>query len=508
MAPKTKLLLPTMSTLSNSTKLDSTDASVRRIFSRLSQTSLLELVFVWLEGADKACTPRLDSKNGEENLGYTLANSLEELRALYEELKKRKGDKEDVLNRVLDGDWRHGISLQQLAMADTQYLLDHPSSQRWIAWKPVNTIEESKRARSSEVLEETLFLAPPPKFHESSFLQNLQRDIGSIVKSHYYVSRIASLCITLLRVQTFDTPFRSLRANNAKKGPIAPNATIFIAFPDNSPLIFTSLNAQTSDAKTSEGNAMRKLVIDALPGAFARPGERYRLEATPLSAKSLSALSATCDTEHDTTAHGGWSIFATGAAEGSPLHFLGANADRRDRWALKVFPEGKDSSAQTKRTARSSSNDDHLNKRRRLIAQARFGTSALETDGKGAQVLEIQIQDSHFWKFDHRNESSAPIEQVHSPACDASTQRSRSILHPEAALERSHSVDKNNEPVSYWTPKVQLRFHGSHVFAGIRKLVEAGAIDGKEMPGWMTGEDGVSVGVVREGRIVGADSMV
>ena len=61
--------------------------------------------------------------------------------------------------------------------------------------------------------------------------------------------------------------------------------------------------------------------------------------------------------------------------------------------------------------------------------------------------------------------------------------------------------------LSHWTPIVQLRFYGSHVFAGICKLIETGAIDGGKMPGWMTGEDSLSVGVVHNGRIIGAENM-
>lgn len=62
-----------------------------------------------------------------------------------------------------------------------------------------------------------------------------------------------------------------------------------------------------------------------------------------------------------------------------------------------------------------------------------------------------------------------------------------------------------NEPEnpSQWRPTVQITFQGNHVFAGIRQLVEAGIVDGERMPGWMTGEDGVTVGVVRHGRIRG-----
>ena len=504
MAPKTKPTSPTTSALSDSTRLDSTDVSVRKVFSRLSQPSLLELVCTWLKSdVSKVCMPRLDSENGEENLGYSSASSLEELRELYEELKERKGDKEHVLNRILDGDWRYGISLQQLAMADTQYLLDQPSSQRWTALKLINTIEETKRTQSSTNL------IPPPKFHMSSFLQNLQRDIGSMVKSHYYVSRIASLRITLLRIQIFDTPFSSLRANNAKKGPVAPNSTMYIAFPDNLSLIYTSAAASASNAKASEGNAMRKLVLDALPRAFSRHGERYRLEMTSQKAESLSALSVACGKEYNTTANGGWSIYVTGTFESSLLRFSGTETHRKDLVTNKNLSEDPSVCSQTGRVGNRRKRIPYTNgnlppKRRRLVAQARFGESAFETDGKGIEVLDVHIQDPFPFNPAYPNGPSAPIEQGHSPMRNSPMRGSPSGHLPKDGVQNNLSGIEAEDNSSRWAPGVQLRFHGSHIFAGIRKLVETGAIDGEKMPGWMTGEDGVGDGTVKKGNLIGA----
>ena len=56
---------------------------------------------------------------------------------------------------------------------------------------------------------------------------------------------------------------------------------------------------------------------------------------------------------------------------------------------------------------------------------------------------------------------------------------------------------------SDWRPRVRLTFHGPHVFAGLRQLAEAGIVDAERMPGWMTGEEGVTIGAVRDGRIRG-----
>ena len=50
---------------------------------------------------------------------------------------------------------------------------------------------------------------------------------------------------------------------------------------------------------------------------------------------------------------------------------------------------------------------------------------------------------------------------------------------------------------------MKLTFQGTHVFAGLRKLAELGIVDAARMPSWMTGEMGVSFGVVRKGEMVG-----
>jgi central kinetochore subunit Mis15/CHL4 len=71
------------------------------------------------------------------------------------------------------------------------------------------------------------------------------------------------------------------------------------------------------------------------------------------------------------------------------------------------------------------------------------------------------------------------------------------------AEDEDEDAQQQEEDTQGWRPFVRLTFHGSHVFAGIRQLVESGIIDGERMPGWMTGEEGVTIGAVRNGRIRG-----
>jgi central kinetochore subunit Mis15/CHL4 len=110
----------------------------------------------------------------------------------------------------------------------------------------------------------------------------------------------------------------------------------------------------------------------------------------------------------------------------------------------------------------------------KLLASSRFGDYGLPDDGKNLHSFSIRVNDS----FDRRPEARKDVE---------------------GAGSGDNGIDEGGS----FKPDLRLTFQGSHVFAGLRMLVEKGVLDGTRMPGWMTGEAGVSVGVVKHGRIEG-----
>jgi len=112
-------------------------------------------------------------------------------------------------------------------------------------------------------------------------------------------------------------------------------------------------------------------------------------------------------------------------------------------------------------------------KRLKRVAEGRFGPSAKEDDGMGLQRFDVKIEDAFSGSRDNR----------------------------KADVDDSNATRNKGTSEKPWKPSVKLSFQGSHVFAGIRKLVEGGIIDGEKLPGWMTGEAGVSNGTVRNGRL-------
>ena len=508
MARRAPYTLPTSSALPNSTRLPPAHPSVSRILTRLSRPSLLALIQEWLKPENTStCGPYLAGRNTEDDSTYEAARSCDELREAYSELQDGKGGKREVLDRVVEGDWRHGISLRQLAMADVQYLLDHPVSQRWSALRLVLVSPTAPAGGVENALPEGTTQALP-RFHAPTFLQNLQREIGSFTKAHYHLTRLPLLPITLLRVFITDSPYNS-PFSGLGKAPMSSSSsatTLYVAFPDNTPSVYISL-ATATGMTSGDAKSVRRLVIDALPKAISKPRERYNLKPTSLSARSLDALMAMRGPSGGLGASGGWNVFASGTIEPSPLNVCVASRKEHKRHeedkenipaqdAVKIAQNSDDQDAEPHFLT----NDDlePLQKRRRILAQTRFGEDSLVDKSKGLERFEVRLENAcSRIEGDHADNYIQDII----PGAGPKPRRSTLSL-VEEPLEEPLG-DEEEDSSSEWKPSIQLTFSGSNVFAGLRKMMEAGAIDGEKMPGWMTGENTVSVGAVRHGRMRG-----
>ncbi|EON62681.1 hypothetical protein W97_01905 [Coniosporium apollinis CBS 100218] len=522
MAPRKPTAVPTTAALPHSHRLPPSSPDVLRTLSRLSRPTLISLAVEWLEEKNRDfCAPFLaddgsDIESRDEL--YTVAHSYEELQETYEELGARKGGKRQVIDRITEGDWRHGVSLYQLAMADTRYLLDHPTSLRW------NALRLARVGTSEGASSEVDHL---PRFHADTYLRNLQREVAPLAKAHYYITKLKTMPITLLRVQIHDTPYNTpqITVQHPSALTLSQNTTsetttksLFAAFPTGSPFIYISLATSVGQSAGSDSRSLRSLIVDAIPKALSRPQCRYVLKTTSLSARSLEALLSLRGPGRSNEAAGGWSIFAEhkGAGVGVMEHVKrpapaqatkqsqsqqqgghgdGANAGIG---APETRPKGLKRARQD--SAISPGVESPASKRRRLVAEGRFGCSGLPDDGKGIERFDVRIEDA----FPDVPEAVAAAGKPGMSGKKVSSKGTKALLDPGAASgdEHDEAAAPADANASNWTPDVRFSFQGAHVFAGIRQLVGSGVVDGEKMPGWMTGEAGVSVGAVNEGRIM------
>jgi central kinetochore subunit Mis15/CHL4 len=465
MAPKSRgrLAIPTTKPLPDSLRLSSNNPHVFKTLSRLSRPSLLSLASEWCatENLD-SCGPYIlgEDEEQDDEAPYLAAESLSAVEGLYnEELPARKGSKREVVDHILEGDWRHGISLRQLAMAESQYIMDHPTSTRWTALRLSKRFEPDETKTSQDRL---------PRLHGETFLRSLQKEIAPISKAHYYLTKPTSYPVTLLRIYLHESPYNTQKSFQAvsslPKAGIENGKSIFVVFPDGSPFVYVSVASAGAHIIDPDSRSLQKFAVEAVPKALSRPNERWELRSTSMTVRSLTALLAHRGSERTNAAAGGWSIFADEEFSTSALDYrkpeeksVTENDDNKEN-APKVG--NKRLYSHTNPTNHSS---PHSSKRRKLIAAGRFGSYGVPSDGKGLNRFDVRIKDP-----------------FNGPA---------------------HLAEDSTEVSDQWKPEIRMSFQGSHVFAGLRALVENGDVDGERMPGWLTGEGSVSIGVVREGRL-------
>ncbi|KAI0015791.1 centromere protein Chl4/mis15/CENP-N [Xylariomycetidae sp. FL0641] len=530
-----RLSLPTTARLPSSLRVNPTNPAVVKVLNRLSRASLLSLVLDWLNAENQSLCPPLlrrrassssseddDDDDDDDELYaddlYPPARSLEALQTLYADLQTRKGSRREVVDRIVEGDWRQGLSLYQLAMADLQYLYDHPGTMKWAAYriarlKTTGAYDDNDDESKTQRLDRESLKVP--RFHPSTFLQNLQAAVLPDVKAHYVFDRPAGKALLLLRICVLDSPYNT---DLSLSQHFASARTVYVAFPDASPHIFVS-KAQggggSGGAGASETRSLRALLVHGVPKALSRPRERFALRPTNLQTKNLDALLAAKGPGRTNAAQGGWSLYAAAkhkdARNDSPLNVVLPSPPLSDETEDRGDEDNESKEKAPKRLRLRDPADlaeEKKRKRARMVAQARFADSARVDDGKGVERLDILMEDAYPDSLPSEDDD----DEDDQPAPDARRSNKGRKSNADASLLGAAEVDDGGSDVEarrtdaedrQWKPNIRLTFHGSHVFGGIRQLVEAGIIDGERMPGWMTGEEGVTVGAVRHGRIRG-----
>lgn len=496
--------VPDYKNVPHSHRLPVAHRDVQRTFAKLSRQSLISLAQQWLSKKNRDfCKPFLladrdrdrdgDEEEDEEDL-YEPAQSIEELQEIYKQLAARKGGRREVLDRILEGDWRTGVSMYQLATAEIQYLLDHPNALRWTAKRLTRIPNPPSAATDMEVTNDSDHL---PRFQAQTFMSNLAKELTPLMKAHYLITRIKTSPMTILRVYIHDSPYSNEASLAIDSSSTDSAKAVFFIWPNGSPFVYSSLATLTGQVVGDDGRHLRDIVQQAIPKAFSRPSARYQLTNTNFTTKSLDALLTYRGPGKSNAAAGGWSIFQDHNFSQNALDFV--TAQRSDTQHKNGSKNGsKDGSkpgpGRPKRTLDTTQTPEA--KRRKAVAQGRFGTSAQPNDGQGLERLEIRIDDPFPSSSTQPDNTNNTTNNNDNPQPAPRPRRGRPSL-----LDRTAQDDEEIHSQQEWIPNVRLTFHGTHVFAGVRQLVEEGIVDGEKMPGWMTGEAGVTVGAVRHGRV-------
>ncbi len=537
MVSRNSVRVPTNASVPSALRVPSTTKSLVRSLMRLSKPSLIDLALQWLQEENQAtCAPYLTgNRNLEEEVDedylWFPAETIEELRLTYNRMRLETNvNKRHIIDRILDGDWRRGLSLYQVAAIDLQCLNENDKAFRWTALKLVPRSDDGEDEEQPLKKKRRIDSAPYPTVSPSTFLRNLQHEISPIVKAHYHLHQICTpQNLSVIRICVADSPYA--QAQSSIQAPVLftdPNRIIFIALPDSCPYIYVSVSGGVRESNAAEKKTLRarmdttslkRAVLEEIPKALSRSHNRYSLESTSLTARSLSTMLALRGNSGTNAANGIYSIFAKGVVDNSPIDA------ENTTFAQKILQAcegrgGKDADAHSEPSSQPSEQDEQrtalaersVNASRarilkseegkinlKIAAAARFGIAdnpEPEPDGVkpdtatttlGLDRVQIRLDEDLFPPRGHPLSSSRAIE-------------SQDDVDPfdQASPPDQSSGHASRQP----SARLTLTFQGSDVFLGIRKLVELGGIAVEKLPSWMTGEEAVSGGTVRHGLLV------
>lgn len=512
-----RISVPTTARLPSTLRVDPSNPTVIKILNRLSRPSLISLVLEWLdENHLPLAVPYLrhDEDDGQDESDfYPPETSPGALKEEYRSLQARKGSKREIIDRITTGDWRHGLTLYQLAMADLQYLYDHPTSQKWSAYRivPLKPASDPEGDENPQEVDRTSLVVPP--FHPSVFLKSLQTQILPDIKAHYQFDRHKTLALMILRIFILDSPYST---NLSLSSSFDTSRTFYIAFPDASPHVYLSkpqtVGATSAASSGGEAKSLRNLIVEGIPKALSRPRHRFVLTSTSLATRNLEEMLERRGSARTNSAGGGWSVYADEKVKESPLQTVLPSPPLSEDGVDKEGGKKRGRKEEAGPTTQAERREEQAVKRAKLVAKARFGDTAKVGDGKGVERVDLVLEDK-FPDFSYDEDQDEDEDEDEGEG--EGRVRRRELGWPSGRrsgveidpyrMDVDEEEDQGEKEAAGrdWRPFVRLTFHGSHVFAGIRQLVECGVIDGEKMPGWMTGEEGVTMGAVRNGRIRG-----
>lgn len=539
MAPRS-IRAPTNASIPDTLRVPSTAKPLLKSLLRLSKSSLIDLVLHWLLEENRAtCAPYLASnRNLEEEVDedylWSPADYISELCLIYNRMRwENNVNKRYVIDRILDGDWRRGLSLYQVASIDFQSLSENDKALRWTALKLVHQGDEEDVEEEPLKKKRKMDPAPYPTISPGTFLKNLQIEISPLVKAHYRLHRMhAPHNLSIIRICVADSPYANPQSITQSSVLFTdPSRIIFIALPDSCPYIHVSVSGTARDpaSTTKKGplstkadpTSLKRIVLEAIPRALSKSQHRYALKSTSLTTRSLSTMIALRGNSGTNAANGAYTIFAHGVVDNSPIDAQNPTFAQKiinacggiehqesnlslSNLSLKPQPKAEKRTALVQRSTNlaltSSSRSKEDARDLKIAAITRFGLTGLAQTGPepleqnaapttgGLDRLQIRLDEDLHPRKTHACSDGHDI--VH-PEIDPFAQPPPTEPPPAPADVRR----KASAPMT-------LTFQGSDIFLGLRQLVEAGGVNVEKLPAWMTGEEAVSGGTVRQGVVV------
>lgn len=383
--------------------------------------------------------------------------------------------KRKLVDKILYEYWQRGLNLLQISQIDCQLIVDRPNAYYWI----LSTV----RDRGGLGNEVPILLDP------QRFLNDLAQDLNTLYMTYIYICKHPDYPLVIIRIQVFDlqpissSTFSSKAVLNSNPH-ITSHKPYFIAIPMNSPHIIHSPGL----------SVVSKIVLQAVERNLSQdPTNILKLQATENQkpVRSLESMHILKGNSRFGSSLGAWTPYADGTVDALPLDTLQNHKLIAKDTSAKEVLETDDEWDKLKKIANlrfKGSVDGKLqshryyddvkpaSKRRKKFAGAVSFNNFEETVDDGYE--EVQNLDRNQFS------SIAPLQYV------------------EFTLQDAVS-DKQEE-----NSGIVLKLSGSDVFAGLHELSvqsiekEKMILNPETVPGWFTGEEGVTSGAIKNGSFI------
>lgn len=431
------------------------------VLTHLPKSSLVELIHLWPKLVNTQ--PQKSSKSiSQKEFNNHVGRCAQDMK-----INQGKWPKRRVIDRILFEFWPQGLNLLQLSQIDSQLIVDRPSAYSWI----LSTVRDSAN-------KEVPILLDPQKF-----LSNLSQDLSALFMTYIYVCKHPKLPLILIRVQVFDLQPMS-QPGFSNRPHISSHKPLFLAIPLNSPHVIHSPGS----------DMVYNIVIQAVERSLPQNASNLLRLVTKEDQKpirSLESMHILKGCSRFGNSLGVWAPYADGIVDMLPLNSVDKHA---------VFKSGEESDPEDDTDPQLKNLIKLANLRFKGSATGKVLSEKLFDDNRPSNRKKRKINPSND-NDDYKDDENSTKNEFSSIA---PIQYAEFVLKDRPTSD--DSVDQEEDEEDYAGIKIKLT--GLDVFAGLHELSvlttnkEEAVVDLAKIPGWLTGEEGQSCGVVKDGNFI------
>ncbi|GMM32343.1 Chl4 protein [Martiniozyma asiatica (nom. inval.)] len=517
-----------------------TARQITRELNKLNPDTLHNLVKMWL--TLHQTQPKISSRDTQADVDVVCKGHLKKVDQLKRQYSKNQFKKK-IIDHILIDFWPNGLNTLQLAQIDVQTLIERPNVYSWMSStaKIVNNLDPLSISSISNIdeLQDYIF-----SLDSQSFLNNFIKNLSNLYLTHIYISRHPRLPLFLMRIQMyekiqryhlnfknktriqFENDFQNhllnadnksaLKVRNSKgkaQQQIVTSKPHYILLPFSSPHVIYSCqnNFSAENVNVAQGNELlttnsvddltTKLLLQTLestissssssssssiPSSFGN-GIQIRLfndtdNKVPL--KNLNSIFLLKGISRFGKSLGAWIPYADGQVD---VDVLSSGGD-----SVLINPGGF-------------FEPDHAS-RGTEAAKERQKVSALRFKGSARPIKTRQLFETVVTEHDqHSKDQDLVILDDEKNEIERMSDPYSSIIPiRQIDFELKGSVNlarKNNKKKVKREITVSLKFLGSDIYGGLHELADQGFLDAYTAPNWITGEEGIKGGIIKNGKL-------